>query len=275
MVRLFFLFFFLVNYLFTNELEDRVRLYIGDVVYKINSNFIKKLFNNKDKFILNDGTLDSLSILKVLKNNGLLDMRLKNPQDIDITISTKSSPIFLTYSMNNILNSLGYIYFYISNSNKKLQDINITYTLRSEFNIDPVILSNEFLKRGYEIKNITKTNNVKWNYKINLVNSKILNSITISQNQSIKTINVTGKYWIMCECGNGGILHISTENKNWRPKISLFDKNMNMINVIESDEVFSNYKLQLSSDTKFLLITDNYNPVNLRNGIDIEFIKIK
>lgn len=260
---------FLFSFLYSISFEEKIISYIGEKNYYINKNFINSIFkNNTDA--------NSLQMLNILKSNGFLNLKLERPQNIFITLKTNSSPIFLGYCINSSLNSMGYSYFYISSASRDRSasgdDLVFTYTFNSESNIDPTILAAELISRGYEVRDIEKSDITSWIFTLDLVSPNLINTPMLTN--SISLNKVSGTYWLINT--KEGIMDVSVINKKkWRPKIILFDRDFVPVNTVESDEEIVGYSIQIIKDIRFILITDNYNAINLRDGINISFTQNK
>ncbi len=268
---------FIINFLHADQLQQKIKTFIPANIYQTNEKFIKKIFANEASFYKN-GSLDIQKILLSLKNNGLLLSKLPKPSNVSITTRINTSALtdnnpsftFLSYSMNSILSSMGYSYFYITEAEKHEEKISLTYTLNSESNIDPIVVINNLVKRGYGIVDIHRVSSTHWIYDLSLIDSKIINSSIINKGENNIT-QINGKYWLTFN--RKGDLQI-TPNDNtsvWYPKILIFDNEMNLIESIMIVDSRKNYKIHITDLVKHVLITDNYNASVLRNGMTFDF----
>lgn len=262
----------IANILYAENLQDKIKSYIPKNTYQTNANFIKKIFANEKNFYDN-GNLNVSKILNTLKTNGLLQLKLPKPSNVSITFRinflalSDSNPsfIFLNYTTSNILTSMGYSYFYITESKKQQNKISTTYTLNSESNIDPTIVISNLAKRGYKVINVSTYSATHWIYDISLTKSLLPQATSIKQGDNTFT-QISGKYWIAL--GMNGDLQISPQqNIHWYPKILIFDANMNLVDIIMPDDSQTTYKLKITDSMQYAMITDNYNPSILRSGI--------
>lgn len=262
---------------YATGLQDKVESFIPKNTYQMNINFIKKLFGNEKKFYKGNH-LDIAKVLTTLKNNGLLQLKLSKPSNISVTfrinfldIQTDSNPsfMFLNYTTNNILTNMGYSYFYVTEAIKRQDKILLTYTLNAESHIDPVVMIDNLIKRGYRIVDIKRNTAIHWIYDISLGNSYIPHANVIVKGEN--TFNqINGKYWFVFN--SIGILRIiPQDNVEWYPKILMFDSNMNLINAIISVDKQNSYNLKITKEIQYIMITDNYNASVLRNGITLDF----
>ncbi|STQ86997.1 hypothetical protein LS73_006780 [Helicobacter muridarum] len=258
------------------DLHTKIKEYIQPKTYQTNAKFIQKLFKNESAFYKN-GNVDVIKILNNLKNNGLLALKLNKPSNIKISFRVNEknrtdfepSFIFLAYATSNLLTNMGYSYFYVTNAKKNNDVISVSYTLNSESQIDPTVIISNIQSRGYNVIDVSKDSELHWIYDIRLEQPKITNAQQIKDGE-IELNQVSGKYWIIVD--SAGILEIMLNNEEkWNPKILIFDNNMNLLNAIMQKEMKQKQVINTNSNILFLMITDNYNPARLSNGIKIIF----
>lgn len=264
----------LINVLNADMLSDKIKMLVPSNVYKNNENFIKKIFSNKASFYTNNN-LNIEKVVKTLKANGLIPLKLNKPRDITISFNINAfsdknpSFAFLSYATSSLLTNMGYSYFYTTKATRDSNRILIAYTLNSESNIDPAMIIDNLSKRGYIVLDINKQGDTNWAYDISLKNTFLVNADMLQQgNKELTKIN--GKYWLVAS--STGTLNISTKEKvNWYPKILTFDSNMNVIDFVMSKNLNNNYTIKVTKEIKYIMITDNYNATTLRNGIVLNF----
>ncbi|RDU62704.1 hypothetical protein CQA53_09115 [Helicobacter didelphidarum] len=271
-------FFSLGFFCYSQTLQQKIQTLIPQNTYQTNENFIKKIFSNEKNFYDN-GNLNVSKIISTLKNNGLLSLKLSKPSDISISfrinfagIQTDSLPsfMFLSYATSNLLTSMGYSYFYTSQAKKDHDRISLTYMLNTESNIDPVVVINNLSKRGYRIVNVTRDSPLHWIYDVSLRQSSLVNADIVKQGES-ELSKINGKYWLTLN--DIGVLNIAPRESGvkWYPKILIFDANMDVIDSVMLTNATDNYKIQITNQAQYIMITDNYNANILRNGIMLNF----
>jgi hypothetical protein len=75
-------------------------------------------------------------------------------------------------------------------------------------------------------------------------------------------------YFIMVENAKS-IRVISRHLNNWFPYMTFFDKELNVLNVIEMTEIKKSLKVDVPLGTKYIKITDKYNLNNIKRGLSI------
>ncbi|RDU63135.1 hypothetical protein [Helicobacter sp. MIT 14-3879] len=270
MVRIFiFALLFVIVYAENNlsAIDTKVINLIGENSYIRNKSFINKLFSSKDSFYKN-GNLDIYKVISTLKNNGLLKLKFKAPQEFNAIFIAQTSPIFLLKAINQSLSYMGYSYW-LPSEVEYIEDISkIKISLTTEHIIDPLIMLNELAKSGFASINIAQNTQNEWEYNLVLTDSKIPDSTFIANGNSLDISEVTGQYWL--EVGAKGRLEVSTlNNKSFNPKIIFFDRNLNILDVQELSKR-SSFNVSIINNTKFIKIKDSISDVNLKSGINVK-----
>ncbi len=264
-----FLIIFSLNFCFADFVEDKIRNFIGEGPYKINKNFIDKIFQNRQAFF-QDGMVDNKKILENLKSNGLLNLRFDLPKEVNIIFSSHTSPIFLLRTINSVLASMGYSYFEVKKAQYDEGLTSIVFSFASEYMIDPLIVLEEMHKRGYIFNDVKKINDQAWEYDVTLVDSRLANAKNIEIGDSLELKEVSGEYWLQISEGSGNVSVIAN-NHEWKPKIVFFDKNLQIIDILKKQTSINTIAFNILKDIRFILISDFQNPAVLKSGIKVEF----
>lgn len=270
MVRKIFFLLVLVGGLFGSEIEDYIRNFIGEQAYYTNQNFVKRLFKDKEKFI-HEGKVDDFSILKTLKDNGLLELVFSEPSELQITIKARSKPIFLTRVMNSTLSSIGYSYFTISKAKYEQGEIELTFSLVTEHILDPVIFLNELKKRGIVPLRVKRDSLLHWEYDLEIQNWVVLSAMPLSKQERFDVKKISGEYWF--DVQTPGVLYVKKKNPRigWFPRIVLYDKNLQILEIITQNSFASESEIVLNEKTAFVMVTDLNNPARLKYGLSVVF----
>lgn len=252
-----------------NVLQEKIQNILGENSYNRNIKFINKLFSNQTNFYKN-GALDIYQVILTLQNNGLLQLKFKNPQEFSMVFIAETSPIFLLRTINRSLASMGYSYWTTNEASYKENIAKITISLTTEHIVDPIALLNELQKNGFVSVGILRETDNKWEYKLLVMDSKLPDSRFISKGNSISITEVVGEYWL--ELGSSdGRLQISTRNgKSFNPVIVFFDKDLNILEVKNLSKR-SNVNINVVNNTKFIKIKDSVSSFNINSGIDVRF----
>lgn len=261
---------FCLSFLIADPIDDKIQNLIGTNSYNINKNFINRIFQNKDSFY-NNGRVDIKKLVNTLKENGLLILKFDEPSDLSTTFISQTSPIFLTRSINSTLSSMGYSYFSVSQAQYNDGSAKIMFTFSTEHAIDPSIIIDELYKRGFLVTDIKRNSITDWIYNIELFEPKLSRAKEIQAPDNISTYEVSGEYWFSI-IGSGNVT-ITAKTKNWRPRIVLYDKNLQIINLISQNSPTNKITFSILDGVQFIMVTDIQNPAIIKNGINIDFEK--
>lgn len=209
-------------------LDDKIENFLGDSEYKKHHKLINILFENEEDF--SDGeTLKLSKILKVLKQNGLLNLKYDKPKELLVEFSISDSVVKSLKVLNDSLKSLGYYYYFtkktISNADGSLHWV---IKLQAEYAMDPLILSNELKLKEIFVKNITRIDSTHWKYEFDTKNAKMAKAIKIEPNEKISFDKPLDNYLI--EINNVDTLKIISRKLNrWYPYIVFYDEDLKVL----------------------------------------------
>ncbi|PAF45043.1 hypothetical protein [Helicobacter sp. 11S02596-1] len=254
---------------FADALDDKIENLIGTQAYNVNKNFINRIFNNKQAFYV-DGRIDIKKLVATLKDNGLLILKFSQPSELNITFVSQTTPIFLTRSINSALSSMGYSYFAVSKAEYTAGIAKITFSFATEHALEPSIMIDELNKRGYIFTDIKRNSIFDWEYDIELVDPKLANAREISpSNEVLEVREVSGEYWFSTK--DSGNITITAKTPYWRPRIVLYDKDLQIINLISQTSTTKKITFSLLEGIRFIMVSDIQNPAIIKNGLEIKF----
>lgn len=268
-IKFFILTFIFISVCYGDFLSDKIKNFIGEDTYRVNRNFIEKIFVNRQDFF-QEGIVDNKKVLETLKNNGLLSLKFDSPKEVNIIFSSQTSPIFLLRTVNSVLASMGYSYFEVKKADYDDGFASIIFGFTSEYMIDPLIVLEEMNKRGYIFNNVRKINDQAWEYDVTLFDSRLLNARNIDLGDSLEFKEVSGEYWLQISDVSGNI-NIVANSAEWKPKIVFFDKDLHIVDILKKQTSINNITFNILKDVRFILISDLRNPTILKSGIRIEF----
>jgi len=73
-------------------LMKKIKSLINPATFTKDRAYIETIFSPKEDYFRKDGKVDALKVIKVLKENGILNLFFKKPRDIDITFKTQGEP---------------------------------------------------------------------------------------------------------------------------------------------------------------------------------------
>jgi hypothetical protein len=271
MYRLF-TFFLLSILLFTNVnasvLKEKVQNIIGVNDYTIHNSLIDLLFKNESHYLVND-KIKYYKLFKTLQTNGLLNLKLSHPSDIEIEFKTINNNFKSYKILNDVMRSIGYRYFF-TKSMSVLEENNLVWNImfKAEYMLDPVMFIRELRGHGCIVTKVQNNGLNKWSYEIDFQNTELTNAIKIDSNEKVKFQKPLRAY--MLKVTDIQSLQVISRNLNhWFPHIVFFDKNLKILQVIKKDRIYKGLKVKVPNDTKYVKITDMYNLINIKRGLSI------
>lgn len=276
MFRLFIVSIFLLLSLNANEVEqnssetllhDKIKNFIGEDEYSKHLNLINFIFKNKHNYQHND-SLNYISLIKTLKENGLLKLNFEEPKDILIEFQINNNPLKSLKILKDTLKSLGY-YYYFTKSSIFDGNRNLIWTikLKTEAAIDPLVLSNELLKKDCRMVDISKDGN-KWIYNIDTGFATLKDAVYISTNERVAFQKPLTPYFIKIDKASSLYVASRVLNK-WFPNIVFYDKQLKILKVVNEDKVHRNIKLPVPEETRYIKISDLYTLINIKRGLSV------
>lgn len=258
----------LSSIVYGNIIEDKVKNIIGVRDYNINSKLIHFLYKNENKFIINND-IKYYKLFNSLKKNGLLNLKLKQPQDITITYQINNNFMMGYYILNNIMHSLGYNYYLTQEFNKKNNILKWKIIFKAEYMMDSVFFLKELKKKSCKILDISNVGFNNWVYKIDCKEISLNETLKIDINERVKFQKPLRPYFLKIE-NNGEVLEVKSNKLNhWFPSIVFFDKDLNILKVIKKNIQYRKVKIIIPINSKYIRITDLYNLINIKRGLTI------
>ena len=267
MVRLVVLFIFVTTFLQATILEDKIESFIGEKVYKTQKNLIRILFKDESSFLKVDSSVDDIKVLQKLKDNGILKLFYKDPQELNLSFITKNNSLVFMRVINEALSSMGYNYFLtkraLKNSDKFLWEIIIS----TEHIVDPLIFSDRLIARGCYIENVDRSSQNDWAYKINSDNIRI-ESKRVEANKTVKLKKPIKPYWIDVK-DMKSISFVSKIADKWHPSIVFYNDKLHIVKDFQKDKVTNRLKIKVPSEAQYVKVSDIYTLDNIKRGISI------
>lgn len=268
-MRLLFIAFLFTLSLSANNLLLKVENFMGEKNYKLHKNLVTLIFSDEAKFFLANEELNYTLILRELKQNGLLDLKLSIPKEIEVEFHASQDPVKSLKILNDTLKTLGYYYYFTKSTQYSKEGVLIwTIKLKTEFEIDPLVFVNEISKNGCKTVEINKEENNKWVYKIDTNFANISESIFIDSNELKKLQKPLRPYFINIK--QGSVLRVmSTALNHWYPHIVFYDERLNILNIIKNDQFLRRVSLAIPEGTRYIKITDLYTLDNIKRGLSV------
>jgi len=245
-------------------LYEKVKGLVDEKTYYANQDFIKIIFSPESKYFHSE-RLDVVSVVQTLKDNGLLNIFFKTPQEISIRFKTSGSPLFFVKIMGDTLRNMGYYRYVTKESNLNEAEFNWTIHLTSEYAIDPLILQRELEKSGCSIVDIERQTPQEWGYMIDMRDGH-LDTLVLQYPQTMELKRSLYDYWI--DVSGIEKLEIESSNRNsWYPYISYYNKSLHLLKVVKEDNQRQKMVLKIPKCTKYIKISDTYTIKNIRDSL--------
>lgn len=259
---------FFTTFLSASVVKEKVENIIGTNDYKVHSSLIDLLFKNEADFIIN-GKIKYYKLFKVLQENGLLNLRLNKPSDIEIEFTSMNNNFKSYKILNDTMQVLGFRYFFTkSMSVTEQEELVWNIMFKAEYMLDPVVLLKELRVNGCKVIEVINHGSNKWSYEIDFKNAELVNAIKIDKNEKVKFQKPLRAYMLKVEEAKS-LQVISRNLNNWFPHIVFFDKDLTVLNTIKKDRVYKGLKIKVPNNTRYVKITDMYNLINIKRGLSI------
>ena len=268
MYKIVFLFILTSCFLNGNILDTKVKNIVGSKEYQIHNRLIKNIFNNENQFIISE-RINYLKVFKVLRENGLLNLRLNKPQNIEVTFEMNSDNIMSYKILLNTIQSLGYRH--VITKSLQLDSNNLlrwTMSIKTEYMLDTYLLIKELQKNNGIVKDIVQTDKQHWQYFIDFKNAKVATAKKIPSfervvfNKPLRPIFVS--------INNGKTLSIISRVLNrWYPYIVFYDKNLNILKSYKKDSAIKKMGIDIPAGCRYIMVKDMYNLVNIKRGLTL------
>lgn len=266
MVKIFLLFTLLVSFSCAEDLLiKKIQNLINPATFAKDRAYIDTIFSQKKDFYTDDGRVDTIKVIKTLKDNGILNLFFKKPRDININFKTGGAPLFFIKIMGDSLQNIGY-YKYVTkeskfNNSEFVWKINLT----SEYAVDPIILSQELKKNNCRIVDVIREGETEWTYVVDIKNAK-LDVSELEDGVEFKLKRSLYAYWL--DVSNIDKIEVSSSARNdWYPYIAYYDKSLKLLKVMKIDAKKTNITLEIREDARYIKISDIYTLKNIKDDL--------
>ncbi|MDX9756167.1 MAG: hypothetical protein RBT52_01480 [Sulfurimonas sp.] len=274
MVRIFFFFLLLFSFSYGDKLQStadgdllikKIKSLINPATFAKDRAYIDTIFSPKEDYFTSDGKVNSLKVIKTLKENGILNLFFKKPRDINITFKTQGEPQFFVKIMSDSLQNVGYYRYVTSESTLSESEFVWKISLTSEYAADPLVLSQELKKSNCEIIDIIRENETDWAYVVDMKNARL--DVSVLENaQEHRLKRSLYAYWV--DVSKIDKLQISSSARNdWYPYIAYYDKFLRLVRVEKIDEKTTNILLHSGQGTHYIKISDIYTLKNIKDDL--------
>lgn len=227
--------------------------------------FIETIFSPKSAYYKEDGRVDSIKVIKTLKDNGVLNLFFKTPREMNISFKTQGTPLLFIKIMSDTLQNVGYYKYMTKESNFDDSGFVWKINLTSEYAADPLILAQELEKNNCKIVDVVRENESDWSYVIDMQKAK-LDVAVLEGGVEFSLKRSLYAYWL--DVSKIGTLDIVSSIRNeWYPYIAFYDKSLKLLNVIKIDTKKTNITLELDPEAYYIKISDIYTLKNIKDDL--------
>ncbi|MDR2789613.1 MAG: hypothetical protein LBB59_01325 [Campylobacteraceae bacterium] len=266
MVKYAFLFIVCSAALFANAALEKANSFANTKAAS-SKNLVSFLFQNEDKYIDKNGSIDSILILKTLRDNSLLELYFKEPQELEMTFTTQQNPLIFVRVITESLNSMGYNFFITKRAVKTPEEFTWTISLSTQNVPNPLLLNENFKAHGCAVLDIEKEGN-NWIYKIDSRNAKI---DTIPLNAKVRTNlkKPLTPYIFSITDSMETMTFWAHASDHWYPKISFYAQNLQLIKTVEQDRIAQSIKIKPPKGSAYMKVEDRYTLENIKRGLSV------
>jgi len=266
MVKIFFLVLFLFSSLHAQDLLiKKIQNLVSPKTFAKDRAFIETIFSPKSEFYKDDGMVDSIKVIKTLKENGILNLFFQKPRDINISFKTNGESLFFIKIMSDALQNIGYYKYVTKESSLDGEEFVWKINLTSEYAADPIILSQELKKNGCQISDVVRENENDWSYVVDMKNARLDVSM-LEGGVSFSLKRSLYAYWL--DVSKIESVDITSSLRNdWYPYIAFYDKTLKLLSVIKLDTKKTNITLDINSDVSYIKISDIYTLKNIKDDL--------
>ena len=249
------------------KLNNKIQSLLGENTYARHVKFINIIFDDTPEFITNN-RVDVAKVIQTLKDNGLLDLFFKKPQEMHLTFASSGNPLLFVKLMSDTLQSMGYYRFITDKAKQDESGFFWTIRLTSEYAIDPVLLKKALQKRGCDIVDIDRKTQTKWSYHVDVKNAYLMLKELKPYTERVLKKSLY-EHWLNVKSTKSLVLW-SLKGNNWYPYVSFYDKELHLLKVYKRDKRTKKITLNLPEDTRYVKIADLYSLKNIKQGLRVQ-----
>jgi len=267
LVKKLIVFIFFALSLYGATLNDTIRGLVDERHYERHKLLIDLLFQKEEEFYIGD-RVDVVKVARVLKENGLLELFYDEPTMTYIKFVSNSKPTLFLKIINDILQQMGFTYYFIDSVEYSEGKIEWAISYLGDYAIDPHTLALRLQAHKAVISSITKEAHNSFEYVINM-HGAYLDAPQLIPGRSFEIRRAVDDIMLDVSLGTSVVLQ-PLPGSLWYPEIVLYDKNLNIINVITEDTIRRNLNINLTAQTHYISISDLYQLENLNGGLRVK-----
>jgi len=247
-----------------DPLTQKIKTLIDMDLYKQNKAYIDIIFSPPSEYYDGD-MVNAVKVVQTLKENGLLDLFFKKPQELNLSFKTSGAPLFFVKIMGDTLRNIGYYRYVTKESTLNSSEFIWTISLTSEYATDPLVLQKELQKSGCSIIDVQRNSATDWSYVIDM-RGGYLNLPVLHNGTKIKLRRSLYAHWL--DVSQVKKLKIYSSSRNsWYPYIAYYDSSLHLLKVIRRDSKKRNIALDVPSGARYVKISDIYTLKNIKDAL--------
>ncbi|WP_434636860.1 hypothetical protein MLC35_10105 [Sulfurimonas sp. NW7] len=247
-----------------DPLDVKIKSFLGEKSYETNKDFINVIFEPKSSFYVKD-RVNAVKVIQTLKDNGLLNLFFRSPQDFRLNFKTSGYPLFFVKIMEDTLQNLGYFRYVTTASNFDSSEFSWSINLTSEYATDPLILQNELQKSGCNIIDVEKNSLKEWTYTIDISNG-YLNVAQLHTGEEMKLKRSLYAHWL--DISKIRSLTIKSSRRNrWYPYIAYYDASLHLLKLFKKNKIYKKLTLIMPKNAKYIKISDMHTLKNVKDSL--------
>jgi len=247
-----------------DPLTAKIKSFLNEKTYEDNKGFINVIFDPKSSFYEND-RVDAVKVVQTLKENGLLKLFFKKPQEFRLNFKTSGSPIFFVKVMSDTLRSIGYYRYVTTASTLDSSKFTWSINLTSEYATDPLVLQKQLRKSSCEIIDIERKSPKEWTYVIDMSNAK-LDVKSLNDGEKVTLKRSLYAHWLNISKIRRLTIQSSRRNR-WYPYIAYYDSSLHLLKIIKREKIYREILLNIPKNASYIKISDMYTLKNVRDAL--------
>lgn len=256
-----------LSFSFSDALDDKIKSFMSAQEYHTHSRLLRIVFKDRSNFY-SRGSVDSVKVLSALRSNGLLKLSLEHPEGIIVAFRLDFSSFLAIKAISDSLASLGYNYFVIDEAKNNKEGFSLKIGIDTEYAPDPILLNDEFKKRGLRVVDISKNSN-EWLYTLHVKSSTLPDAIVLKRDESQVVSKMLKAYWVEIEDGAKRVVVKSLVGNSWYPKVVFYDGSLNILEVVQKNQESQYEDIEIPKGSKFIKVSDFFGSYNIKNGFEI------
>jgi len=230
---------------------------------------LEHLFKEESRFISDEGTVNTIAMTEVLRENGLLRIFYRQPKSLEAQFSFQTPTIFTMRILNEVLNRMGYHYVLTlklrSGEGATLWKIGY----QSQHAIDPVTLSERLAPYGLTL-HVVSANEGAWHYALKSDSLHLADAHKIAHSGWKKFQHSSGEFWFEVDETTNHLDLKSYFPNYWYPYIVCYNSDLEILEVKMKESATRRLSIDLPKTTRYIKIKDRFTAENLKHGIALK-----